>query len=445
MPLYMALVIGSLIWATVEWMPSRDPLVGAFAFKQVWAALWAFFLLGYGPVVVGQVLPAVFIDRISSVVVIMLVATSVHFDRAVVAEYRVWRPGLAVERGLVWVAASCLVPLFSGYASYALEIASIVVCAHGMIALPLMVTSRPVRGDRAPGVPKPYVVGFYVFAAVPVTLTTLANLGLLHPATYDIRMLMVHGLVTSALMAVLLNVRARRKARAAAEAAMRLAASEEQARRERAFREDRDRMLAMLRHELKTPLAAISMLVAVEPTPDMRRLVGRAVADMRAVVDRGVQMGQIEERALASVRARCDFDAELAAALETAQDRGRLAVPPATGLALETDAQLLRTIVANLADNALKYSPPKSTVTMDVLETDAPPGIRLGCANLPGNAGWPDPKKLFTKYYRSPEARRQTGSGLGLYLAAELARELGGRLSYAPTPTHVRFELWLPH
>lgn len=68
----------------------------------------------------------------------------------------------------------------------------------------------------------------------------------------------------------------------------------------------------------------------------------------------------------------------------------------------------------------------------------------LEVANEAGPAGWPDADKVFEKYYRSPHARRQTGSGLGLYLVRHLMHALGGLIDYAPSQDRIRFILYLP-
>ena len=61
-----------------------------------------------------------------------------------------------------------------------------------------------------------------------------------------------------------------------------------------------------------------------------------------------------------------------------------------------------------------------------------------------GPAGYPEAHKVFDKYYRSPAAQRQSGSGLGLYLVKSLLELMQGEVSYTPLQGHVLFEFWLP-
>lgn len=114
---------------------------------------------------------------------------------------------------------------------------------------------------------------------------------------------------------------------------------------------------------------------------------------------------------------------------------------------MQTDPQLLFIVLSNLLENACKYSAPDTAIDLQaILQTDpaAPPSVTLTLSNLPGNAGWPDPEHVFDKYYRSPQAHRQSGTGLGLYLVKSLVHTLGGKIAYAPTDQQVCFVLTLP-
>lgn len=50
--------------------------------------------------------------------------------------------------------------------------------------------------------------------------------------------------------------------------------------------------------------------------------------------------------------------------------------------------------------------------------------------NRIGSAGVPAPERIFEKYYRSPGAQAQRGTGLGLWLTKALVEQLGGSLAY---------------
>ena len=113
---------------------------------------------------------------------------------------------------------------------------------------------------------------------------------------------------------------------------------------------------------------------------------------------------------------------------------------------LHSDPLLLRTILSNLIDNAVKYSPPAEPVQVMIESKPqiSVSGILIRIDNAVSKAGLPDPTCVFAKYYRAPGAHQQSGSGLGLYIAKALALKLGGTLDYIPQPSRVLFQLWLP-
>jgi signal transduction histidine kinase len=113
---------------------------------------------------------------------------------------------------------------------------------------------------------------------------------------------------------------------------------------------------------------------------------------------------------------------------------------------INSDTQMLGMIIDNLIDNASKYSPPDSRVQVSLTRhlRSKERGLRLSVSNEPGDAGWPDPMRLFGKYYRSAHAQRQTGSGMGLYLISGLAKMMGGGIDYMPGKGRIRFVFWLP-
>ena len=107
------------------------------------------------------------------------------------------------------------------------------------------------------------------------------------------------------------------------------------------------------------------------------------------------------------------------------------------------DPTLLERIVANLVDNAVKYSPPDTTVQVEVsceeqwarlTVRDEGPGITP--EHVP---------HLFTRFFRGDPARpRAEGSGLGLSIAKVGAEAHGGTLEYLGDTHGGVFRLTLP-
>ena len=112
-------------------------------------------------------------------------------------------------------------------------------------------------------------------------------------------------------------------------------------------------------------------------------------------------------------------------------------------LSIHTDRLLFITIVNNLIDNAIKYSPPTSTIEVSVSVIE---GDKLLCtvSNEVERDHAPDPAALFTRYYRSVYSHDKPGSGLGLVLIKSLCEILKGNVTYRCVYNRVFFVVELP-
>ncbi len=212
-------------------------------------------------------------------------------------------------------------------------------------------------------------------------------------------------------------------------------------------RDEQERFMAMLSHEIKTPLSVIRLsLGMVEGPAAIRQHILNAVADMSAIVERTVLSDRVQQGRQTYFPERCEISTLLAQVVRESAAPDRVAMQLSDSLVANTDPLLLKTIVANLVDNALKYSPSGATVTLvaEPVARDGKPALRLSVSNPVGPAGMPDRRRAFERYYRSPAARSKSGSGLGLYIAEGLARRLGGHLALRPEGDTVKFVLWMP-
>jgi signal transduction histidine kinase len=108
---------------------------------------------------------------------------------------------------------------------------------------------------------------------------------------------------------------------------------------------------------------------------------------------------------------------------------------------------LLRDALSNLVSNAVKYTPNGGQITVW-----AEPGVErgtvvLGVRDSGIGLSAEDQERLFTKFFRSSDARvqRERGSGLGLALTQTMMRRMGGRIDVESTLGQgTTFRLTLP-
>ena len=113
----------------------------------------------------------------------------------------------------------------------------------------------------------------------------------------------------------------------------------------------------------------------------------------------------------------------------------------------EVDPIFLRSVLENLLSNALKYSAPNSIVDLKIFEHsfDKKGFIKFEIKNQIGKVGPPAIDKLFSRYYRAEEAKGYSGTGLGLWLANQQAKEMGSNIDCKFDDTWTTFSFQVPN
>ena len=104
----------------------------------------------------------------------------------------------------------------------------------------------------------------------------------------------------------------------------------------------------------------------------------------------------------------------------------------------------MRRLVMNLADNAIKYSRPRSEITINLYDT--PDGAVFSMSNLTDCP--PSGEKLehlFTPFYQLRQQNSSGSIGLGLSICKEIASLHGGIIECDVSDDLITFTLWLPH
>jgi len=196
-------------------------------------------------------------------------------------------------------------------------------------------------------------------------------------------------------------------------------------------------------HELRSPLTAVRLdLQLLDRAPDAAaRLEARA--NLGAAVDRAIHL--VEQLLTLARNEPRDEKGELSPVLlETAASEGIAdthALALARGIDLGLDAEpdvrvmgdrdALRTLVRNLVDNAVRYTPAGGRVQVRAAKT--PQGAMLEvCDSGPGIAP-ADRERVFDRFYRRASAP-QGGSGLGLAIVKAIADRHGARVTLADAP-----------
>lgn len=192
------------------------------------------------------------------------------------------------------------------------------------------------------------------------------------------------------------------------------------------------RFLTDVSHQVATPLATIMTNLSIMRRASRGGSAGQAIEDSVAEAERMRRM-LMRLRALAHADEDVPLRRELVDLAELTADivRAYAAQAGTSGVALVTevtvpasisaDKDLLREAVANLVDNAVRFSPRGADVTLRVARGSAGPSIDV-IDNGPGIEEDRLPR-LFERFQRS-----DSGSGLGLAIARRVVERHGGTL-----------------
>jgi two-component system, OmpR family, sensor histidine kinase KdpD len=219
----------------------------------------------------------------------------------------------------------------------------------------------------------------------------------------------------------------------------------------------RNTLLASISHDLRTPLSAIAgagSLIAqpeyalnVDRLTTLGSLIERKARDMSQLLTNVLDLMQME---FGGRDLRSDWhavDELVAVALRGSESRlvqWRIALNlhPALPL-IRVEPTLIVQILSNLLENAVKYTPPGTTITIGA--TAGSDGISITVSD--NGPGLPpgDPEQLFEKFQRGRSESNIVGVGLGLAICRAAARLHGGDIRASNNPQGgARFEISLP-
>lgn len=430
-------------WAGLQWLFSRDSVMGAFAIKQIVATVQSFVFLGFARQVLGPWLPAGTLVWAGSFILALLCASSAWFMATLVKPYQPWLPLLrTLQTTAVFYALAPLLWL----AGFKQEMLIIVNASVPVVLLLLAATTLSAwRADSKQPLPLSFLLAYVLLYGVLHTISILMTLGFVPGANNILLGNVTTSILDGIIMFMILQFRHRAIQKMQRETELDLIRNRALATAERAQREDQERLFAMLAHELKTPLSTLRLSIASGPIG--REAMDRTIADLSKIIDRCVQSGQLAHRSLAPDPLRTDARALTLDCIRSCREPDRIRLTAPAGLVpVVTDEQILNVVISNLLDNACKYSAPQSPieVQLEPREQDGVAGLLWKVSNSIGPAGVPDRDRLFEKYYRSPNARRQSGSGLGLYLVHGLLKLLKGSIRHEAPQGSVVFIAWIP-
>lgn len=441
--LFFGLLLAGLL-ANIKHAFGGDPLRRAFLIHLTTALYMLFGVNGLFAEYLFRDSP-LWADRSTSIGAMLIVASATYFYGKVLDMERAAPWMRAIYRVVLWLGILFLPSPFLGYYP---ETERILILGATLVVLVGMWRAIELYRQKTWG--SLHILLALACSLLGASATTLTLLGLLPGQFWLINSYTISTLGTLAALQAYFILRARLTEAGLAEARLEAGRAAAVLETERASKEAQSRFLAMLTHELKTPLSALRLCLGQIAKPgSLRKHAENAVEQIDSIIDRCDLACRYDDGRLEVTKQPCCLHELLADLAAKRAESGRIVldVPREPPVVLVTDPVLLKTILDNLAGNALKYSPAQALINLSASlhARDGRDGVRIRVENpVSGPAMRPDPARVFTKYYRAPQAQRSTGSGLGLYIARGLSTMLGGDTRYFPDQPNVVFEVWIP-
>lgn len=213
----------------------------------------------------------------------------------------------------------------------------------------------------------------------------------------------------------------------------------------------KDRFLASVSHEVRTPLTAVVGLSEIlrsgfdeysrAQQMELIELISEQGFEMTNIIEDLLVAGRMEIDAVSVLPERIVLSQQVAMAMRGVNGAEKVVVEHSDVEAM-ADPVRFRQILRNLVTNALRYGGETVVITISA-------GDNGFCKVSVGDNGVgvrsADTERIFNPYERAGDAPSSAGSvGIGLTVSRHLARKLGGDLVYARRPGWTWFHLTLP-
>ena len=212
-------------------------------------------------------------------------------------------------------------------------------------------------------------------------------------------------------------------------------------RRQRELDELKNEFIAVISHELRTPLTSVYGGAVTLEERDLdeesrRALIGiirRESTRLAKLVEDVLWASRLDAKKTNRYEEPCDVHALVQDLASTADEIAPenvtvVASSISTLPSVTADPEELRRVLANLVDNAVKYSPEGGTVEVGAQRVNG--HVRFSVKDQGIGVPEDERERIFEKFLRlDPQMRRGIpGTGLGLYICQELIEQMGGRI-----------------
>ncbi len=439
---YLAILVFLFLIPLFIWFSNRDILISVFVIKQFAAITLLVFNAGY----LRLLLPDINLEILQLLVNINLILYSfvtIFFHYTFLNEYAIkkWVKTFFYLAMLMFPIE--LILLILKIDQNALHLNMFVL--NSMILSFLFIPGFGVDWSRSKNVAfsKRQLIFIHLLIFICGILTTLPSLGYFEGSEFSPVSGLAYGGITGIIFFLVLQYRYRL---AREQAIARVSSAEAYASSERERRVKQGQFLAMLTHELKTPLSIMKMgSTSSNQSEKIKKHIQTAIQDMEDVIDRCVMDDKLQNHEFELNLQDCNLGDLINEKISQFEDVNRIQFNKTDSVIFRTDIQLLKICIGNLIDNAFKYGREGGLIEISILDQSHELGeVKITVTNELGLLGAPDTHQIFEKYYRDPKAYENTGSGLGLYLVKNFVDLMSGKIECVVKDSLITLSIHLP-
>ncbi|WP_228852975.1 PAS domain-containing sensor histidine kinase [Aegicerativicinus sediminis] len=214
--------------------------------------------------------------------------------------------------------------------------------------------------------------------------------------------------------------------------------------KEKELNDLKSKFLSMVSHEFKTPLSGIltsAMLISKYKNPEQQdkreahlKIISEKVHFLNGILDdflsvEKLEKGKINYMPTKFMVSKIVEEVIYNANTQLKEGQNLIYSEKIDGFELYQDEKVVELILANLVNNAIKYSPEESTIAIKITQDD----LNTVFSVKDNGIGIPekDQKNIFKRYFRADNVLLTQGTGIGLNIVKHHVENLGGSISFA--------------
>ncbi|MCI0446220.1 HAMP domain-containing histidine kinase [bacterium] len=207
--------------------------------------------------------------------------------------------------------------------------------------------------------------------------------------------------------------------------------------------QQRKEYLALISHELKSPLARMRIALELladknETKPDVLEIIQgikSEISESEQLIEQLLVLSRIEMALPSAIREAFDLNAVIKRAIDQVMPMAQVAVVDIVSELssvpqVHGDASQIQRAIANVLENAVKYSPPESAILVKTKSDQKM--VEISIADSGPGIPEQEREKIFEPFYRGTQPEQKEGAGLGLFIACRIIELHNGKIRALP-------------